>query len=87
MLPAMADTTNLKDILKDQPPTKTRQYVDPQPGKYADDAAFGFILLSGAAFFASLMSLALDRDGDSAVFFVLVATYLVLLYIALDPRR
>lgn len=82
----MAETTKLTTILKDQPPATTRKYVDPEPGKYADDASFGFILLSGAAFFASILCAALDRNSDSAVYFVLVATYFALLYVALEKR-
>jgi hypothetical protein len=79
----MAETTGLADLFEDR--GTSRDCRDPQPGKYADDAAFGFILLSGSAFFASVISLLLD-DQDSGVFFLLTASYFSLLYIALDPR-
>lgn len=76
----MADT-KLEELLKEPKPEE-----DPVPGRYADDASFGFILLSGAAFFSSILSLLLDEGQESSVFFMFTATYFSLLYIALDQK-
>jgi len=73
----MADV-RIEELLKEDP----TMY---QAGKYADDATFGFILLSGSAFLAGVLCYIIDGWED-AVFFMMTATYFTLLYIALEKR-